>query len=180
MSPNEARVVTGRTAPLHDSHAAKPALNVLATLGRHPELYEPTIALGRAMVAGRLPARDRELAVLRVAVRCRAQYVWAHHYHLGRIAGVTDAELAGVGAVPGEWTGKELALLTAVDELAARSTVSDGTWAALSEHYDEVALIELVSVIGEYHKISFLMNACGTPVDDWVSECPELPMVPQP
>ena len=47
------------------------------------------------------------------------------------------------------------------------STVTDETWALLEGHYGQKELIELVTLVGEYHKISFQLNAWRVPVERW-------------
>src|SRR5256885_3449130 len=72
-------------------------LNVFATLGRHPELFKAWIGLGSMLLMnGTLPARDRELAILRSAHNGACVYEWTHHQQLGRDAGLTEAELSAL------------------------------------------------------------------------------------
>ena len=64
------------------------------------------------------------------------------------------------------WTGREAVLVALVDELHDTSTVSDHTWTALAEHYDEAQLVELVALAGQYHAVSFMANALGVERED--------------
>lgn len=53
-------------------------LNVFTTLARHPELFETWLRFGGTLLTrGRLPARERELAILRTAHNCQSPYEWA-------------------------------------------------------------------------------------------------------
>jgi len=45
------------------------------------------------------------------------------------------------------------------DELHRDSDLSDSTWAALREHFDEMQLLELICTAGLYHAVSYLVNA---------------------
>ena len=65
------------------------ALNIFTTLGHHPELFRRWISFGGALLAGQLPGRVRELAILRTAVRAQADYEWAHHAPMATELGVT-------------------------------------------------------------------------------------------
>lgn len=161
--------------PLFADHTGQPPLNVLTTMARHPKLYRATVPLARCLSTGLLPARDRELVVLRTAARCGSAYEWAHHCLLARSARISEEEIAHLAQNTGTWTPHEQALLAAVDELHDTSTLTEGTWNTLAERYDEAELIELVMLIGEYHKIAFFLNATGTPVDDWIPDTPTGP-----
>jgi len=60
-----------------------------------------------------------------------------------------DRELALAVANPGhQWSPEHALLRRAVDELTADSRVSDPTWAALADRYQEHQLIELLFVVG--------------------------------
>ncbi len=53
------------------------ALNIFKTLARHPGLFRRWMPFGgKLMQGGKLPPRDRELVILRVAWRCQAAYEW--------------------------------------------------------------------------------------------------------
>jgi 4-carboxymuconolactone decarboxylase len=164
-------VVRGENA-LHDQNSTLPPLNVFATMARHPELFRPTVALAQYLTDGLLPPSDRELVVLRAAVHCGSEYVWAHHCNAARAAGVSDEKITRVADGTGTWAPREQALLDAVDDLHTGTAVQDETWRALSAHYDEAELIELVMLVGEYRKIACFLNTMGTPLDDWTTAAP--------
>ena len=70
--------------------------NIFTTLVRHPGLFRRWAPFGGKLLSGRLPARDRELMILRVGWRCRAEYEWAQHVPIGRAAGLSDDEIERV------------------------------------------------------------------------------------
>jgi alkylhydroperoxidase family enzyme len=72
------------------------------------------------------------------------------------------------------WSELDAALLRAVDELHAEAEIGDATWAVLRAHYDDVELIELPVVVGQYHLVAFFNNTMGVEVD------PRLPNLPEP
>ena len=82
---------------------------------RHPGLFARWLPFGGKLLAGRLPARDRELLVLRTGWRCRSEYEWAQHVVVGRAAGLTDEEIERVVAGPDApgWDPFEAVLLRA-------------------------------------------------------------------
>jgi 4-carboxymuconolactone decarboxylase len=139
--------------------------NLLATLVRHPKLTRAFLRFNNHLLfSSTLPPRLRELAVLRVAHRHSCEYEWRHHVDMGREVGLTDEDIAGIqrGEATGELDG---AVLNAVDELGDKSTVSDATWAALSEHLDERQRMDLVFTIGCYGALAMAINTFGVEPD---------------
>lgn len=142
--------------------------NLFLTLGRHRRLFRGWLVFaGRLMPRGRLPRRETELAILRVAHLRSCTYELAHHVELGRRVGVDAADLARVIAGPGAagWSDRERALLTMVDALHERD-VDDATWAALRTHLDEVAAIELCLLVGHYEMLATLIETLRIEPDE--------------
>ena len=122
--------------PSHASSllALAPApLTTPSTLIRHPDLLRHwmpfTVALA---VTGVLSPRLREIAILRTAWLCRAEYEWRQHAVLARKVEVSDEEVARVKGGPEAegWTELEAAVLRAADELHSDACITDDTWAA--------------------------------------------------
>ena len=142
-------------------------LNIFTTLVRHPRLYRRWTAFGGVLLTGRLPARDRELLILRTGHRCDAAYEWAQHVAIGRAAGLTDDEIARVAAGPdaGGWPTDDAVVLRAADELHTDSRIGDATWAALAARYDEQQMTEIPMVVGQYHLVAFTLNSLGVQLE---------------
>src|SRR5258707_13818233 len=140
-----------------------PASNIFDTLVRHPGLYAKWLPFGGKLLAGKLPARERELLILRTGFRCGSEYEWGQHLVIGRAAGLTDEEIARVADGPSAdgWSAADALLLRAADELHDTSTLSDETWAALAARYDERQLIELPMLVGHYTLLAMTLNAIG-------------------
>ncbi len=143
----------------------KDAGNLMSTLARHPKLARAYLRFGGYLQAGStLPARTRELAILRVAHRRACAYEWTHHVTLGRAAGLSDAEITGVRS--GETNDEfECAVFAAADELDEKSNVSDQTWRTLSERLDERQLMDLVFTIAGYAALAMAINTFGVEVE---------------
>jgi 4-carboxymuconolactone decarboxylase len=142
--------------------------NVSRTWAHNPALMKAQRPLQEYLRTGStLPARDRELAILRIAGLCRSAYVAGKHAEFGRQAGLTDDEIERVTEGPGAagWTPAESALLRAVDELHADAFVSDETWATLSETYDVPRMLDLITLVGRYWTVSAMLNTFGVPQD---------------
>jgi 4-carboxymuconolactone decarboxylase len=138
------------------------AQNIFATLVRNPGLFRRWLPFaGRLLVAGKLPARERELLILRTAVNCTSEYEWGQHVVLAREAGVSDEEIRRVRGGPDAagWSEDDALLLRAADELHRDAAIGDATWSRLAARYGEKDLIELVMLIGHYHMVAFTLNS---------------------
>lgn len=139
--------------------------NLLGTLVRHPKLTRAFLRFNNHLLySSTLPARLRELAVLRVAHRRHCEYEWRHHVRMGLEAGLTDEVIAGIQRAE---AADELdrAVLRAVDELEDMSEISDTTWITLSKHLDERQRMDLVFTIGCYGALAMAINTFGVEPD---------------
>ena len=148
-----------------------PTVNIFATLVRHPGLFRRWSAFGGKLLTGKLPARDRELLILRTGWRCRSEYEWAQHAPIAKAAGLTADEVERVkeGADADGWDPFDATLLRAADELHDDSVIGERTWAALADRYDDRQLIEVPMVVGQYHLVSYTLNSLGVPVEEGVA-----------
>jgi len=167
------RELLGALTTLRDDDTS--VLNVFTTMANHPELLRRWLGFANhVLLKSTLPARERELAILRTGWLCRSPYEWGQHVVVGRHAGLTDDDVTRVAAGPDAdgWTDAEAALLRTVDELHDHATVSDRTWSRLAAHFDVQQCMDLVFAIGQYHLVSFALNAFGVERDDGVSGVP--------
>src|SRR5215470_10682026 len=75
--------------------------NVLATLARHPRLLKAWYGFAAHVIGdSTLPAREREIVILRVASLCRSAYEWAQHVVMARGAGLSDDDIVRVRRGP--------------------------------------------------------------------------------
>jgi alkylhydroperoxidase family enzyme len=114
-----------------------------------------------------LPARQRELLLMRIGVLCRSEYEWAAHSRSGRRTGMTDADVARIVAGPDSGGGDaiETALLRATDELHRDDRVSDETWSALAKGLDTRQLLDMLIAVGGYRSTSMAINSAGVQLD---------------
>ena len=108
--------------------------NIFTTLVRAPDVFRRWLPFGGALLRGSLPARDRELLILRTAVNCTAPYEWGQHVRLGRLAGLTDDEIARVAAGPPPRAGTTTTprCCASPTSCTRRSRSSDARYAALA------------------------------------------------
>jgi len=142
-------------------------LNIFLTLGHHPGLLQAFTRFGNVLLnRGTLPARERELVILRVGWRAGSPYEFGQHTLLGRAAGVTDDEIRRLTR-PGldGWPDGDAALLAMVDELCADDRVGDATWAALTGRWSDAEILELLVLAGYYRLVSGLLNSTGVQLE---------------
>jgi alkylhydroperoxidase family enzyme len=153
--------------------ATSGATNIFTTLVRHPGLFRHWLPFGGKLLAGKLPARDRELLILRTGWNCGSAYEWAQHVRIARAAGLADDEIERVRAADGAdtpgWASEDALLVRAADELHADACLTNATWAALADRYDEQQLIEVPMVVGHYHMVAFALNSLGVQVEEEVA-----------
>lgn len=149
--------------------------NIFTTLIRHEGLSRRWLPFGGKLIAGKIPARDRELLILRTGWNCGAAYEWAQHVVMGRAVGLTDEEIERVPAGPAApgWEPFDKALLSAADELHTDWCISDAVWEQLAEGYDEKQLIEVPMLVGHYHMVAMTLNTLGVQLDPGLTGFPE-------
>jgi 4-carboxymuconolactone decarboxylase len=151
------------------------AINIFTTLVRHPGLFRRWMPFAGKLLGGKLPGRARELLILRTGWRCRSAYEWGQHVRLAQAEGLSDDEIERVAAGPDApgWDAFDRALLVAADELDADACISDETWAALAERYDERQLIEVPMLVGQYHMVAYTLNTLGVQREAGVPGLPD-------
>jgi alkylhydroperoxidase family enzyme len=147
-------------------------LNIYRTLVAHPKLLKRWGVFGtHVLYKSTLPARERELLILRTGWLCRSEYEWGQHVVIARASGVTDEDIERVKAGPEAegWAPFHAALLRAADELHNDAFIGDATWGALSERFDTRQLIDVIFAVGQYHVVSMALNTLGVQLDEGVS-----------
>jgi AhpD family alkylhydroperoxidase len=157
---------TGNPADLQeliDPVTVGPAANIFLTMARNAGLFRKWLPFGgKLLMGGKLPARERELVVLRTARRCGCEYEWGQHVSMGRDAGLTDDEIRAAGRLDGPldgWGDRERAVLAATDQLVADHRIAGATWDELAGHFGEEQLIELCLLAGHYAMLAGLLNS---------------------
>lgn len=133
--------------------------NIFTTLGRQRKLFRGWLFYsGKLMPGGKLPRRESELVILRIATIRECEYERRHHIRLGRRAGVTPAQIDHLADESWSgWTPREQAFFAAVDQFVDDKHIDDATWAELSEHLDEPELIEFLLLCGQYDSLATVL-----------------------
>ena len=148
-------------------------LNIFATLAHHPDLLRRWLVFAAHVLSkSTLPARERELLILRTGWNCKSRYEWGQHVLIARECGLSDAEIERVkeGPVAAGWAAGDRSLLVAADELHATSSMSDPTWEALSGAYTSEQLLDIIATVGNYHLVAMFLNTTRVALDPGVPE----------
>lgn len=143
-------------------------LHLFGTLAHHAKLANAWLPFGgRLLLGGLLDDRDRELAILRTSARCGSDYEWGQHVGLGRAAGLSDDEITACAEeTPGApFDEADRTLLRGVDELVADHELTDTTWHALAERFDEARLVEFTLLVGHYAMLAGFLNSARVAPD---------------
>ena len=154
------------------THDGKP-LNIFGVLSHHPKLMKRFNLLGGFLLnKGEVPAREREIVILRIGWNAQAEYEFGQHTVIGKECGLTDEEIAAIAGGSHEWSEADALLLALADELSDDDCVSDATYAGLAAIWSEAQLIELVVTAGFYRLVSGFLNTFGVQLDDGIPGWP--------
>lgn len=179
IRPAEPRLDPLDVASMDDETRAvvpESGLNIFTTLARHPKLLKRWLVFGNHVLAkSTLPARERELAILRVGWRCGAEYEFGQHTVIGLECGIGDDEIVALTRelAEGGWSEGDRTLLVAVDELHDDQCITDQTWAALGQRWDDQQLLDLIFTVGQYTLVSMALNSLGVARDEGVPGFPD-------
>jgi 4-carboxymuconolactone decarboxylase len=135
-------------------------------LMRTPALLDRVAALGEALrFGGTLDPRVRELATCAAAAHVGNQFEWVMHQPLAMAAGVSaDAlEALRLGRRPTGLAVDEQVAIDVATELMQRHSVSEPTWAQACATFGEPGVVELMTLVGYFVMVSWVMNAAHTP-----------------
>jgi alkylhydroperoxidase family enzyme len=149
--------------------------NIFSTFARHGDLLRAWLPFGGFLLGrGVLPARERELLILRTGYNCRSAYEWGQHVRISEGLGMDRDEILRVAKGPDAvgWSGADAALLCAADELHEDAKISGLTWTRLAESYDERGLLEIAMLVGHYHLVAYALNSLEVELDDGLEGLP--------
>jgi 4-carboxymuconolactone decarboxylase len=163
------RLVEKEQAPpmvkdLYEKNEAKSGrvLNLWKVMGNCPYVGLNFQRLGNSLLRGEeLPARLRELAVLRVAYLAGSEYEFKQHSAIARESGVTQRQIDAIPewAASAAFTDEERAVLQYTDEVAGDTSVRDDTFERLRGFLGEHAIVELTTAIGYWRMAARILVA---------------------
>lgn len=145
-----------------------PEFHLFTVLAQHRRLFWSWAPFAGVLLRrGRLPGTDTELVILRVGHLRGCEYELQQHRRIAIRRGVDAGTQAGIfnWPQPAGLSGRQQALVAAVDELVTDRTLSDASWRRLSGLLDRRQLIEFVTLVGQYDALAMTLSTLGVPLD---------------
>jgi alkylhydroperoxidase family enzyme len=124
---------------------------------------------GGLLDRGPLSLREREIVIDRTCALTGCEYEWGVHVATFASAALLTGEQVRATVLDGAdapcWSAAEQAMLAAVDALHVRATLDDAEFKALSAHYDDAQILEIILLCGFYHTVSYLANGLDLPLE---------------
>ena len=152
-----------------------PPLKLFRMMAGHARAWEKFRG-GSLLDRGPLSLREREIVIDRTCARTGCEYEWGVHVAtFAEAARLTGEQVRAT--VRGEtsdacWSEAEQALIATVDALHDCATLSDAEFAALSAHYDEAKVFEIILLCGFYRTVSYLANGLALPLEEKAARFP--------
>jgi len=152
-----------------------PPLVLFRVMAGHGRAWDKFRA-GGLLDPGPLSLRQREIVIDRTCALNRCEYEWGVHVAVfAAPAKLTEDEVRATVAGDASsscWSPAEQALIAAVDALHHRATFTDAEFAALSAHYDEAQILEIMLLCGFYRTVSYLANTLALPLEEKAARFP--------
>ena len=145
------------------------AANVFATLVHYPKLMKRwTVFANHCLFKSSLPAREREIVILRTAWQAQSGYEWGQHLVIGADAGLSNEEMNALKGAPGRypWSDADRALIEATDELDGDAFLTDPIWERVTAHFSQDQMFDLIFLVGQYRMLAGALNSLGVQLDD--------------
>jgi alkylhydroperoxidase family enzyme len=151
-----------------------PPLMLFRVMAGHARAWQKFTA-GSLLDGGPLSLREREIVIDRTAALNGCEYEWGVHVALfAKPARLTDEQVRATVQDTADapcWSEAEQVLIAAVDALHHRATLSDAEFAALSAHYHNDKILEIILLCG-YRTVSYLANALALPLENGAPRFP--------
>ncbi len=132
---------------------------------------------GSLLDRGPLSLREREIVIDRTCAKTGCEYEWGVHVAtFAGPAGLSDEQVRATVLGKADaacWSAAEQALIAAVDALHVRATLDDAEFKALSAHYDDPKIFEIILLCGFYRTVSYLANGLALPLEANAARFPE-------
>jgi 4-carboxymuconolactone decarboxylase len=144
-------------------------INVFRMMLRSPQIAGAVVSLGATQFGtSSLAPVDRELAILAAGASFQAPYEASQHAPISTSVGITDAQRTAIAERrydSAEFSAPQQALLRFVADVAASPTVTDEVFAAVSAHYSQQQIVDVVVQTGYYFLIGRVTTVLDVPLD---------------
>jgi alkylhydroperoxidase family enzyme len=145
-----------------------PPLTLFRAIASQPRAWEKFRA-GSLLDRGPLSLREREIVIDRTCALTGCEYEWGVHVAtFAAAAHLSDEQVRATVLGKADvacWSAAEQALIAAVDALHGNATLSDQEFRALSAHYDDARIFEIILLCGFYRTVSYLANGLDLPLE---------------
>jgi alkylhydroperoxidase family enzyme len=152
-----------------------PPLTLFRVMAGHARAWDKFRA-GSLLDRGPLTLREREIVIDRTCALNKCEYEWGVHVAtFASPAHLTAEEVRATVLEDSDapcWSEAERAMLAAVDALHHRATLTDAEYKALSAHYDDDKIFEIILLCGFYRTVSYLANALALPPEETAARFP--------
>src|SRR4030095_14322754 len=153
-----------------------PPLILFRTIAGSARAWEKFRA-GSLLDRGPLSLREREIVIDRTTALTGCEYEWGVHVTtFAQAAHLTEEQVRATvqgGADAPCWSPAEQAMLAAVDALHHRATLTDSEFSALTAHYDDAEIFEIILLCGFYRTVSYLANGLALPLEEKAARFPK-------
>jgi 4-carboxymuconolactone decarboxylase len=128
-------------------------------------MFEFLIAM---MTKNTLPARTRELIILRLAWLGRSIYEFSHHAKISRELKLSEDDIMGVRDPEKcrNYDQLDRAVLAMTDDLAQSMQVNQQNWALLEKSFSKAELNELLFTVGLWRMQACWLNVMQPPLEE--------------
>lgn len=152
-----------------------PPLLLFRVMAANARAWEKLRA-GSLLDGGPLTLREREIVIDRTCALAGCEYEWGVHVAtFADAAQLTEAQVRATvleGCAAPCWSESERALIAAVDALHQRATLGEDEFRALSAHYDDAKIFEIILLCGLYRTVSYLANGLDLPLEEKAARFP--------
>lgn len=168
LSPIQPEQATGKAKELLDAVQAKLRItpNMTRVMANSPAVLEGYLSFSGALAGGKLPPKLREEIALAVGEENRCQYCVSAHATIGKMAGVTEAEIDA--ARHGQSSvAKDAAALEFARTIIAKKglTTEADVDAVRSAGWNDTEIAEIIAHVALNVFTNYFNNTAGVEVD---------------
>jgi alkylhydroperoxidase family enzyme len=137
---------------------------VLLTFAHHPRLAEVFSQFNIHLLStSTLPVKQRQIAIMRTAWICKANYMWSSHLNTSVVCGLSPDMFRPiqVGADDPYFTEFERSVIRATEDIVRDHKISDANWQALMAEWNNQQMLDFLFTVGAYVAIAGVMRSTG-------------------
>lgn len=141
---------------------------VLLTFAHHPKLADLFSQFNIHLLStNTLSVKQRQIAIMRTAWICKANYMWSSHLNTSLSCGL-EPDMFGplqVGADDPYFTDFERVVIRATEELVNDKKVSAANWEKLMAEWTNQQMLDFLFTVGAYVTTAGVMRSTGVQRD---------------